>query len=76
MDWLKNLMERAAADTWYQECLSDLHAKEPAFLAIRNALPEAQREVLDAYIAACEELDFSVLQIACSSGGESATARP
>lgn len=76
MDWLKNLMERAAADPWYQECLSDLHAKEPAFLAIRNALPEAQREVLDAYIAACEELDFSVLQIACSSGGESAAARP
>ena len=75
MDWLENLMERAAADPWYQECLADLNAREPAFLAIRSALPEAQRDALDAYIAACEELDFSILQVACAPGRESDAAR-
>ncbi len=30
---------------------------EPAFLALREGLTEDQRQVLDAYIGACEALD-------------------
>ena len=55
-------------DAWYQQCLADLQAKEPAFLAIRETLTEGQQEQLDAYIAACEELEHSKIYIAYELG--------
>lgn len=64
MDWIEELMALAASDPWYQECLADVNAREPAFLTIRDTLTVTQQEQLDGYIAACEELEHSLVLLA------------
>ena len=56
-NWLKELTEKAKHDPYYQQCLAEARRLEPAFLSVRDTLPEAQRCALDAYISACEEMD-------------------
>ena len=61
MDWMDELNARAKEDPWHQCCLADVVSKETAFLKIREGLSEQQRSDLDAYIAACEELEHALI---------------
>ena len=60
----KTLMELAKNDPNYQACLEEMRRWEPAYLALRDALPEMQRRTLENYISACEELDHAMLLLA------------
>ena len=60
----KTLMELAKNDPNYQACLEEMRRWEPAYLALRDALPEMQRRTLENYISACEELDHVLLLLA------------
>ena len=64
MDWMNDLMALARCTPWYQECLENVKAAEPGFLAIRQTLSPAQQEQLDAYLSACEELDHCLTLLA------------
>ena len=68
MEWMDELTRLAKDDPWYQECLADVRRKETAFVKLRDALPQAQQQELDAYIAACEELEHALLPIAYRIG--------
>ncbi len=48
------LLPQLRRDSEYQECYWRISALEPDYLAVREALTVDQREILDAYIAACE----------------------
>ena len=61
--WFKELTENAKYDPYYQQCLTEVRALEPLFLQIRGSLPEGQQKTLDAYISACEELDYALLML-------------
>ena len=63
-EWYIELIEKAKHDPYYQECLAEVKALEPMFLAVRFELPEMQQRALDAYISACEELDHALLMLA------------
>ena len=63
MDWKKAMYRRVQEDPWYQTCLRRVNETEGAFLKNRNALPPEQQEQLDEYIAACEELEHSLIYI-------------
>ena len=58
------LIELAKNDPNYQACLEEMRRWEPAYLALRDALPEMQRRTLENYISACEELDHVLLLLA------------
>ena len=60
----EDLMELAKEDPNYQTCLEEVKRWEPAYLALRDALPELQKKALDNYISACEELDHILLLLA------------
>ena len=69
-DWMDELNRRADGDEWFQARLEDVKAREPAFLAIRDTLTEAQRDALDDYIGACEDLEHSRTLLAYELGRE------
>ena len=52
----RELNRRKMLDPEYQECLERVNALEPEYLRIRDALTPEDRETLEDYIAACEEL--------------------
>ena len=64
MEWMKELLEFVQEDPEYQEKLEAVKQAEPAFLALREMLTEGQRQVLDEYLSACEELDHELLSSA------------
>ena len=68
MDWMDELSEQARTDMWYLKCLAQVQAREQDFLAIRELLTEQQRQQLDDYIAACEELEHALTPIAYRMG--------
>ena len=68
MELNKLIALRANADEWYQQCLAEVKNRETAFLNIREMLAENQREQLDAYVSACEELEHSKIYIAYEIG--------
>lgn len=51
------LEQMCREDDWYQQWLNKAKALEPAYERIREKLAEADREILDQYIMACEEMD-------------------
>jgi hypothetical protein len=63
-DWLDFLYNRAQTDPWYCECLRVCHEREAVFLEIREKLTPTEQDALDLYIDACEELQFSLVQLA------------
>lgn len=63
MDWKEEMYRRAKVDPWHQACLQRVNGMEGAFLTIRDSLSLSQQEQLDAYIAACEELEYSLIYI-------------
>ena len=64
--WIKELTEMAKFDPEYQQYLAQARLLEPEFLSIRDSLPENQRELLDTYLAACEQMDHFQLCLAWS----------
>ena len=63
-NWEDRLDIIARHDPWHQECLGEVEKFTADFERIRNALSETDRELLDLYIAACEELEHSRTLIA------------
>ena len=59
--WVKQVLELAKTDGHYRECARAVARLEPDFLRIRKKLNPSEQETLDLYIAACEELSFSLI---------------
>jgi len=57
--WVDELDQMCQKDEWYQLWLARVEKLEPAYEQVRGFLDEAQREALDQYIMACEELDHA-----------------
>ena len=70
MEWEKKLSAIAAEDERYQNCLKEVWELEERFLRLRDMLSAPQRELLDRYIAACEELDHTTVCLAYQMGRE------
>jgi len=70
MDWFSRIIEKTKTDFRYQECYQALQKTEEEFLQIRDALPPEQREQLNNYISACEEMDYIMLRLAYLVGKE------
>lgn len=70
MEWTQELAIKAAQDKHYQNCLQEVQELEEMFLRLREMLSIPQRELLDRYIAACEELDHIMVQLAYQLGRE------
>ncbi len=68
MRWLDTVYALAKEDAWCQECRKQVEAAEPAFIRLKNRLEPSEREALDRYISACEELRFSLVPIAYEVG--------
>ena len=62
------LFEKAKADAWHRKCLLEVRRTEAAFLRIREALCETEKDELDEYIAACEALEDSFVFLAYELG--------
>ena len=60
----EKLMELAKEDPHYQACLEEIKRLEPVYLALRDALPQMQKKIMEDYISACEELDHALLALA------------
>ena len=60
----EKLLELAKEDAHYQTCLEEVKRWEPAYLALRNSLPQMQRRAVEGYISACEKLDYVLLLLA------------
>ena len=71
MDWMNQVTELSKRDPEYQNLLRRLMGLEEDFILLRNSLPPEQREQLDRYISACEELDHRLMQLAYRLGAES-----
>ena len=71
MDWKEKLYACARTDPWYQTCLAELRARTPQYECILESLPPEQQDAVEAYIAACEELDHALLLLAFELGGSS-----
>ena len=54
------------ADIVYQQMLHKYMDLEEEFLRVRNSLPAADQEILDAYIALGEEMDHRLVTLALS----------
>ena len=64
LEWLEDLADYATYDENCKECLAQLEKVEPAFLALKNSLPEDQQKIIDDYLSACEEQDHAMLLLA------------
>lgn len=56
------------ADPDYQRALQKLKKVEPEYLALSETLTPEQRDVLERYIAACEEVDDALIFLAYEDG--------
>ena len=66
----ERLMLEAEQNTEYQQALQELKNVEEDYTALLESLSAQQREVLERYISACEEMDealvFAAYQIGLS----------
>lgn len=62
-DWIDLMYAKAGVDPAHQQCLAELEEWEPRFLSLRQRLSEEDRETLDMYISACEELQHHLIYI-------------
>lgn len=69
-EWMDELSRLAQKDEWHLRCLSDVQSLEASYLRILDSLPEEQRQILDAYVTACEALDNEEARIAYRLGIE------
>ena len=62
------LMAKAGQDAEYQQALQRLKEVEAAYLALLETLSCSQRETLERYITACEEMDEALVFVAYQFG--------
>ena len=62
-EWMEELTDAAREDPAYQACLAEAKRLEPAFLALRDSLSGPQRDILEGYLCACEEMDHALLSL-------------
>ena len=67
-DLLYYLVPMMDVDPDYQQALQELQKVEPEYRALLETLNPEQRDVLERYIAACEELDDALLFLAYEEG--------
>ena len=58
------LADMVKSDADYQELLEKCRSLETDYLRITDGLPEGDRELLDTYIAACEDMQYRMTQLA------------
>ena len=71
MDYEKlwdNLRAEAKVDMDYQRSLEEVRKTEEAYLAVCACLTPDQKEIIEAYISACEELGDSMTLLAYRLG--------
>jgi len=71
MNWMEVMQKAAQTDAWYQSALEQVKKLEPAYWKILQSLPQEKREILEAYITACEAMDDALLRIASEIGSKS-----
>ena len=64
---------RAKENKYYQKRLEAVQQLAPAYYALLDSLAPQQRQVLEDYLNACEDLDQELLSRAASFAGESRT---
>ncbi len=68
MEWQKELTELCKKDGDYRRWLKETERLETSFAELRAAMPPASKEILDAYISACEEMDHAQMRLAYELG--------
>lgn len=58
------LDRKLAADNYYQELLAECLNAETDYLRVVDTLPEKERQIIERYLTACEELDHRKLSLA------------
>ena len=58
------IIKMSMRDSVYRELLDENRLLEPEYLKIMEKLVEADREILDRYIASCESIEFRLAQLA------------
>ena len=64
------IIKMAMRDSVYRELLDENRLLETEYLKIIEKLAEADREILDRYIASCESIEFRLAQLAYQFGIE------
>ena len=59
---------RATKDRIYLELQSENRILEQKYVKLMENLSEREQEIVDAYVASCEELEFRLTQIAYQVG--------
>lgn len=57
MEWMDEMLASLQQNRNYLSALDRLKELDEAYSALRETLDEQARELLDAYISACEEID-------------------
>lgn len=60
----EKLMRQAKQDQYYQACLTEVKRMEPFYLALKDAFSQEQKNILEDYLFACEELDPALVMLA------------
>ena len=68
--WLEALNQMEKIDPWRQLCLERVLELQPEYDAACAGLTQAQRQTVENYIAACEELEHASVFLAYALGRE------
>lgn len=68
--WQEELLRREKEDPWRRECLARVIERTAAYEQAIQALTREQRQAVEDYIAACEELEHASVFLAYGLGVE------
>lgn len=74
--WLEELNRMEKEDPWRRECLARVIERTAAYEQAVQALTREQRQAVEDYIAACEELEHASVFLAYGLGGENCRQFP
>lgn len=55
---MQTLNQAVKKDVWYNDLLLEYVKYEEAYCRIRNALSQANQDILEEYISLCQELEY------------------
>ncbi len=58
------LIEKAAKDEEYQKHLKTCESREKDYNRLCESFSDEQREIIEKYISACENMDYRLMQLA------------
>jgi hypothetical protein len=73
--WEEEMRMLAACDHAHKNAEQDIIALEPAFHLTREKLSDSERDVLDRYISACEEFNYTYIRSAYQLGWHNCAAQ-